>query len=106
MPITLLLADDSVLIQKLVGLSFANEDIEIITVDNGDDAVSRANECKPDIILADVVMPGKQGYDVCSAIRNHPELSAFPVLLSTGTVEAFDEARAREVGATGHITKP
>jgi CheY-like chemotaxis protein len=106
MPITLLLADDSVLIQKLVGLSFANEDIEIITVDNGDDAVSRANECKPDIILADVVMPGKNGYEVCSAIRNNPELSAIPVLLLTGTFEAFDEARAREVGATGHITKP
>ena len=49
MPRTLLLADDSVVIQKLVGLSFANEDIEIITVDNGNDAVSKAQECKPDV---------------------------------------------------------
>ena len=106
MPITLLLADDSVVIQKLVGLSFANEDIEIITVDNGDDAISRASECKPDVILADVVMPGKNGYEVCSAIRSHPELSDTPVLLLTGTFEAFDESRANEVGATGHITKP
>ena len=106
MPVTLLLADDSVVIQKLVGLSFANEDIEIITVDNGDDAVSRANECKPDLILADVVMPGLNGYEVCSAIRNNPELTTTPVLLLTGTFEAFDEGRANDVGATGHITKP
>jgi CheY-like chemotaxis protein len=106
MPITLLLADDSVVIQKLVGLSFANEDIEIITVDNGDDAVSRANECKPDLILADVVMPGMNGYEVCAAIRSNPELASTPVLLLTGTFEAFDEGRADEVGATGHITKP
>ncbi|MBW2391380.1 MAG: response regulator [Deltaproteobacteria bacterium] len=106
MPITLLLADDSVVIQKLVGLSFANEDIEIVTVDNGDDAVSRASECKPDIVLADVVMPGKNGYEVCAAIRSNPQLASTPVLLLTGTFEAFDEGRANEVGATGHITKP
>ena len=106
MPVTLLLADDSVVIQKLVGLSFANEDIKIITVDNGDDAISRANECKPDIVLADVVMPGKNGYEVCSAIRTNPELAGTPVLLLTGTFEAFDEGRANEVGATGHVTKP
>ncbi|MDP6979052.1 MAG: response regulator [Myxococcota bacterium] len=106
MSIKLLLADDSVVIQKLVGLSFANEDIEIITVDNGDDAVTQAISGKPDIVLADVVMPGKNGYEVCSEIRNNPELGNTPVLLLTGTFEAFDEGRASEVGATGHITKP
>ena len=106
MPTTLLLADDSVVIQKLVGLSFVNEDIEIVSVDNGDDAVTRAFECNPDIILADVVMPGKSGYEVCAAIRNNPDLADTPVLLLTGTFEAFDETRANMVKATGHITKP
>ncbi len=106
MPTTLLLADDSVVIQKLVGLSFVNEDIEIVSVDNGDDAVTRARECNPDIILADVVMPGKSGYEVCAAIRNNPDLADTPVLLLTGTFEAFDETRANKVKATGHITKP
>ena len=66
---TLLLADDSVVIQKLVGLSFANEDVELSTTDNGDDAIARARELKPDLILADVVMPGKSGYDVCREVR-------------------------------------
>jgi CheY-like chemotaxis protein len=103
---TLLLADDSVTIQKVVGISFANEDVKIVTVDNGDDAVVRAREIKPDIVLADVVMPGKSGYDVCAALKGDPDLRAIPVLLLTGTFETFDEERATRAGADGHITKP
>jgi CheY-like chemotaxis protein len=106
MPKTLLLADDSVVIQKLVGLSFANEDVELVTVDNGDDAVTRAQELNPDLVLADVVMPGKSGYEVCEAIKKDPKLSGTPVLLLTGTFEAFDEVRAQTAGADGQITKP
>ncbi len=106
MPKTLLLADDSVTIQKVVGISFANEDVILLTVDNGDDAIARAREARPDLVLADVVMPGKNGYEVCAAIKNDPEISATPVMLLTGTFEAFDDSRAREVGADGHITKP
>ena len=102
----LLLADDSVVIQKLVGLSFANENIEIVSTDNGDDAVTMARELRPDVILADVVMPGLSGYEVCEAIKQDPELGRTPVLLLTGTFEAFDEARAAAVGANGQITKP
>jgi len=106
MPKTLLLADDSVVIQKLVALSFANEDVELVTVYNGDDAVARAREQRPDLVLADVVMPGRNGYEVCQAVKSDPDLSGVPVLLLTGTFEAFDEDHAREVGADGHITKP
>jgi len=106
MPKTLLLADDSVTIQKVVGISLANEDITLVTVENGDDAVTRAAEIRPDIVLADIVMPGKNGYEVCEAVKNDPQLAATPVLLLTGTFEAFDAERARQVGADGHITKP
>ncbi|HUG37150.1 MAG TPA: response regulator [Candidatus Limnocylindrales bacterium] len=106
MPKTLLLADDSVTIQKVVGISFANEDVRLVTVDNGDDAVARARELRPDIVLADVVMPGMNGYEVCEAIKSDPALRHVPVLLLTGTFEAFDEARAARAGADGHITKP
>jgi len=102
----LLLADDSVVIQKLVGLSFANEDFEIVSTDNGDDAVSMAREIQPDVVLADVVMPGLSGYEVCEAIRQDPALAQTPVLLLTGTFEAFDEDRASAAGANGQITKP
>jgi CheY-like chemotaxis protein len=103
---TLLLADDSVVIQKLVGLSFANEDIEIVTTDNGDDAVVKVREINPDVVLADVIMPGKSGYEVCEEIKQDPALAHIPVLLLTGTFEAFDEARATQSGANGQITKP
>src|SRR5262245_60875171 len=106
MPKTLLLADDSVTIQKVVRISFANEDVRIVTVDNGDDAVTRARAIKPDIVLADVVMPGKSGYDVCAAIKSDSALRGVPVPLLTGTFETFDEDRAARVGADGHITKP
>lgn len=106
MPRTLLLADDSVTIQKVVGLSFANEDVTLVTVSNGDDALSRAREVRPDLVLADVVMPGRNGYEVCEAIKGDPALRHIPVLLLTGTFEAFDQERARRAGADGHVTKP
>jgi CheY-like chemotaxis protein len=103
---TLLLADDSVTIQKVVGISFASEDISITTVDNGDDALIKAKELRPDVVLADVVMPGKSGYEVCEAIKADPELRHIPVLLLTGTFEAFDDERAARIGAAGHVAKP
>ena len=106
MPKTLLLADDSVTIQKVVGITFANEDVELVTVDNGDDALVRARQIKPDLVLADIGMPGLDGYALCAAIRKDPNIAHTPVLLLTGTFETYDEEKAREVGANGYISKP
>src|SRR5512142_1874347 len=106
MPKTLLLADDSITIQKVVAITFASEDIRVVSVDNGEDALTKARELKPDVILADVVMPRKNGYELCEAVKSDPSLRHIPVLLLAGTFEAFDEARARAVKADGHISKP
>ncbi len=106
MPKTLLLADDSVTIQKVVGITFANEDVELVTAPNGDDALRKAKELKPDLVLADIGMPGLDGYELCAAIRSEPELASIPVLLLTGTFETYDEQRAAEVGASAYIAKP
>ncbi len=106
MPKTLLLADDSVTIQKVVGISFASEDVNLVTVDNGDDALLKARESHPDLVLADVVMPGMNGYEVCEALKADPALRHVPVVLLTGTFEAFDEERARRAGAAAHVSKP
>src|SRR5512147_463497 len=106
MPRKLLLADDSITIQKVVAITLSSEDFAITAVDNGEDAVTRAHELKPDVILADVVMPRKNGYEVCEAIKADPSLKHIPVLLLAGTFEAFDEARARGARADGHIAKP
>ena len=103
---TILLADDSLVIQKLVGLSFANEDVEIVSTDNGTEAIQMAGILHPDLVLADVVMPGLSGYEVCRAIKSQPELAAIPVILLTRTSESFNEDLARQIGADGHITKP
>ena len=106
MPKTLLLADDSVTIQKVVGITFANEDVKLVTVDNGDDALTRAHEIKPDLVLADVSMPGLDGYALCAALKADTELSRIPVLLLTGTFETFDKARAAQAQVDAHIAKP
>ncbi len=102
----ILLADDSITIQKVIGLTFANEDIELTVVDNGDDALVKAREVIPDLIIADVVMPGRDGYEVCYSTKRDPALQHVPVLLLTGTFETFDEAMATKVQADGFITKP
>ncbi|HEX7126377.1 MAG TPA: response regulator [Thermodesulfobacteriota bacterium] len=106
MPKKLLLADDSITIQKVIGITFANEDFTLTTVDNGVDAIQTARRIRPDLILADVVMPGKNGYEVCEYVKHDPELRNTPVLLLAGTFESFDEAEMARVGADGYITKP
>lgn len=103
---TLLLADDSVTIQKVVGITFASEDIDLVTVDNGDDALTRAREIRPDLVLADVSMPGLDGFELCHAIKNDLALSGTPVVLLTGAFEAQDDSRAAQVGADAQIAKP
>lgn len=103
---TILLADDSLVIQKLVGLSFANEDVELVTTDNGTEAIQIARAVHPHVVLADVVMPGLSGYEVCSAIKSDPATADIPVILLTRTSESYNEELAIQIGAKGHITKP
>ncbi len=102
----LLLADDSITIQKVVGIIFANEDYELTVVDNGNAALDKARELLPDIIMVDALMPGKTGYEVCEAVRREPALRHVPLLLLTGAFEPFDEGKARESGADDFISKP
>ena len=106
MPKTLLLADDSITIQKVVGIVFAGEDYRVTAVGDGEDALRKAREVRPDIVLADTAMPRMNGYELCQALKSDPQLSEVPVLLLTGTFEPFDEARARASRADGHVAKP
>jgi CheY-like chemotaxis protein len=101
-----LLADDSVTIQKVVGIIFANEGYELTVVDNGDAAVRKAAEIKPDVILVDALMPGKNGYEVCREVRQNPAIAHTGILLMTGAFEVVDEEKNRQSGADEFITKP
>ncbi len=102
----LLLADDSITIQKVVGITFANEDVDLVIADNGAAALEKALSDPPDLILADVHMPEKNGYELCAQIKKEPSLQRIPVLLLTGTFESFDEDEARSAGADDWIAKP
>ncbi len=104
--ISILLADDSITIQKVVGIIFGSDDYSLTVVDNGKSAVQKALEIKPDILLIDTLMPGMNGYEVCEAIRKDPVLAKTPVLLLTGSFEPFDEEKARQSGADDYIIKP
>ena len=102
----LLLADDSITIQKVVNLTFADEGIEVISVGDGDSAMIKIGEYAPDLILADVNMPGLNGYQICERIKQNPETQKIPVILLVGSFEPFDEAEAYRVGADEYLTKP
>lgn len=100
----LLLADDSVTIQKVVKLTFADEGIDVDVVGDGDMAMLKFAESTPDIVLADVNMPGLSGYEVCERIKQNG--ANVPVVLLVGSFEPFDTEEARRVGADGFLTKP
>jgi len=101
---TILLADDSVTIQKVVELTFMEEDFRVSAVSNGAEAIARMSESKPDLVIADVHMPGASGYEVC---RRSKELyPSVAVLLLVGTFESFDADEAVRCGADGHLKKP
>ena len=102
----LLLADDSVTIQKVIELTFADEGVRVVAFSNGQDAIDRLEELAPDIVLADVFMPSKNGYQVCEYVKQNEKLKAIPVMLLVGSFEPFDEAEARRVGADDILTKP
>jgi CheY-like chemotaxis protein len=102
----ILLADDSLTIQKVVELTFSETDYELMAVGSGDRAVEALSEFRPDIVLADVVMPGLTGYEVCERVKKLPDGLAIPVILLTGTFEPFDRARAERVGCDSIVTKP
>ena len=102
----LLLADDSITIQKVVELVLAEEDFQIKSVSNGEDAINLLETFKPDIVLADIEMPKVNGYNLCEKIKQNSSTSHVPVILLAGAFEPIDEELARKVGADDSVIKP
>jgi CheY-like chemotaxis protein len=103
----ILLADDSLTIQKVVELTFSDSEYDLACVSNGQRALDRiAGGEIPDLILADVVMPEKNGYEVCEAIKGNPATARVPVVLLSGTFEPFDRDRAERLGCDAIVSKP
>jgi CheY-like chemotaxis protein len=103
----LLLADDSPTVQKVIALTFEDEGFEVVTVGDGRRALGALeSDPPPDVLLADVHMPGPNGYELCERVKRSGRLRHVPVILLVGTFESFNEAEARRVGADTVLTKP
>ncbi|HEX2720156.1 MAG TPA: response regulator, partial [Candidatus Deferrimicrobium sp.] len=106
MPKKLLLAEDSLTIRKVFELALSRSDIAITAVDNGEDAVRLAGEIFPDLVVADLTLPGKNGLAVAAELRAMEKTKQIPVLILSGTLVPLDEARFKASGARGVLFKP
>jgi CheY-like chemotaxis protein len=102
----ILVADDNTNIQKMVALAFQERGVDVIAVGNGEAAVRRLPDLQPDLVLADVFMPVRNGYEVCEFVKKDERFSHIPVILLVGAFDPLDEKEARRVGADGVLKKP
>ena len=102
----ILVADDNSNIQKMVGLALKDQGIDVVAVGNGEAAVRKISDVRPDLVLADVFMPVRNGYEVCKYVKGDSSLSHIPVILLVGAFDPLDEEEAQRVGADGVLKKP
>jgi CheY-like chemotaxis protein len=102
----ILLVDDSPHAQRMGERILSDEGYEVVTVSNADSALIRLDDVDPDVVLADTVMPGRTGYEICQYLKMSPRHRYVRVILTAGVLEAFDEERARQVFADGTLKKP
>jgi len=102
----ILVADDNSNIQKMVGLALKDQGIDVVAVGNGEAAVRKISDVHPDLVLADVFMPVRNGYEVCRYVKEDSSLSHIPVILLVGAFDPLDEQEAQRVGADGVLKKP
>jgi CheY-like chemotaxis protein len=102
----ILVADDNSNIQKMVGLALKDHGIDVVAVGNGEAAVRKIVDIHPDLVLADVFMPVRNGYEVCKYVKDDKALAHIPVILLVGAFDPLDEQEAQRVGADGVLKKP
>jgi CheY-like chemotaxis protein len=102
----ILLVDDSPHAQRMGERILSDEGYEVVTVSNADSALIRLDDVDPDVVLADTVMPGRTGYEICQYLKMSPRHRYVRVILTAGVLEEFDEERARQVEADGTLKKP
>lgn len=102
----ILVADDNTNIQKMVSLALEERGISVVSVGNGEAAVRRMPELNPDLVLADIFMPVRNGYEVCEFVKKNERFAHVPVILLVGAFDPLDEKEAHRVGADGVLKKP
>jgi CheY-like chemotaxis protein len=106
MSMRILIVEDSVTMRKVMEMTFAGEDAELLVVENGELALERGAAFAPDVAFIDSSLPGIDGYEVTRALKADPGLSDTAVILMASQHRPLDAARASEVGADDHILKP
>jgi CheY-like chemotaxis protein len=102
----ILLADDSPHAQRMGERILIEEGFEVVTVTDGETALIRLADVDPDVILADVFLPLRSGYELCWHVKNHPRHAHVRVVLLAGLLEPVDEVEAQRVHADGVLKKP
>lgn len=102
----ILVVDDSATIRRSAETMLANEGCDVITAENGFEALSKITRHHPDLIFVDIMMPRLDGYQTCAIIKNNIEFRETPVVMLTSKDGLFDMARGRVVGSDQYLTKP
>src|SRR5258708_23857165 len=102
----MLVADDNSNVQKTMALALADLGVEVSAVNNGDAAIRKLADISPDLVLADIFMPVRNGYEVCEYVKKDSRFSHVPVVLLVGAFDPLDEREAQRVGADGILKKP
>ena len=102
----ILIVEDSVTMRRVMEMTFAGEDAELLAVESGELALQQGRDFGPDVAFIDASLPGIDGYEVTRAMKSDPQLAGTSVILMASQHRPLDEARASEVGADGHILKP
>ena len=103
---TVYFIDDSATMREVIKIAFRRENINVVACHDAATALAEIEKTRPDIVITDVIMPDKDGYDVCQFIKSHPELSKTPVVLMSGVVNRAVAERAFAVKADELLRKP
>ena len=101
-----LVVDDILPNVKLLEAKLSTEYYEVLTATSGAEALKKVATENPDIVLLDVMMPGMDGFEVCSIIKRNPETAHIPVVMVTALTDAQDKVRGLEAGADDFLSKP
>ncbi len=102
----ILVADDSITIQRVFERTLPAEEFQLFFATDGQQAIEKAAEVLPHLIIADINMPSKGGVELCEELKKDPKLGQIPVLLLVGVLDDFDEEEVKRVGAAGYLVKP
>ena len=101
-----LVVDDSLSVRKVVERALAGRQIDVVCAASGSEAIERIEREAPDVVVCDVVMPDRDGYEICEFVKSHPRLAHTPVLLMSGIVNDEVRERAARASSAGILAKP